>query len=615
MSFVHKKTASAVAKTNPLIGLLVLSTLLLMGGLYLFLAGNDSTFSPVQAQSGTCSYDAVLEVVGGGDPMDIEKGEMLEFVSSIQNESSDCNESDQGNSETYRKLEVDADGNGEYEYTSDWTSCSSTTCKTDRHPPRFTYSKAGQYIARTRITWRENPNGTVIEEDTVTINVKAPPVIIDPACNLNDPDGAGDKFILVNFQPFYQGGKKIFGNYGPADAVMGPVGVNVPSGVYKIEATSFDDHSQQTSDKVTSQQREQWVLRFQNGGGSVLAQTRATNDVPNNADQISHVLETGFVIPANVSKVDAYHAAYPGASTPESVAPVCALLENVTPLPTCNLTSTPSVINAGDSATLTWTTTNATSASIDPGVGVVTPVESGSVVVSPVSTITYTMTVDGSGGQSMCTTTVTVEDTPPPTCNLTSTPSVINAGDSATLTWTTTNATSVSIDPGVGAVTPVAGGSVIVSPSSTTTYTMTVDGSGGQKSMCTTTVTVETIVPANFTLDKSADKTVLIPGDTVVYTVIVKNTGGTAQTVRLTDTMASGTAGGSMGPIFDENISFAGGTCTPSGSLAVDGIVFPDFPPGGVATVTYKRTVDATGVVFDAPSSFTNTAKLYTCTE
>ena len=67
----------------------------------------------------------------------------------------------------------------------------------------------------------------------------------------------------------------------------------------------------------------------------------------------------------------------------------------------------------------------------------------------------------------------------PPTATLTASPTSITSGQTATLTWTTTNATAASIDNGVGAVTPVAGGSVSVQPSATTTYTLTAMGSGG----------------------------------------------------------------------------------------------------------------------------------------
>jgi len=53
----------------------------------------------------------------------------------------------------------------------------------------------------------------------------------------------------------------------------------------------------------------------------------------------------------------------------------------------------------------------------------------------------------------------------------------INKGESAKLTWTTTDATSVSITPEVGAVTPQ--GSTTVTPADSTTYAITATGSGG----------------------------------------------------------------------------------------------------------------------------------------
>ena len=167
-----------------------------------------------------------------------------------------------------------------------------------------------------------------------------------------------------------------------------------------------------------------------------------------------------------------------------------------TPAPTCTLSASPSSVTSGDSSTLSWTTTDATSASINQGVGSVTPVASGSTSVAPGSTTTYTMTAMGAGGTITCTATVTVSDPPPPapTCALSANPSSITTGDSSTLSWTSTNATSVSIDQGVGNVTPVAAGSVSVSPLSTTTYTLTATGSGGTV-VCDTTVTVTTTPP------------------------------------------------------------------------------------------------------------------------
>jgi peptidoglycan-associated lipoprotein len=73
---------------------------------------------------------------------------------------------------------------------------------------------------------------------------------------------------------------------------------------------------------------------------------------------------------------------------------------------------------------------------------------------------------------------------PPPsvTASISVSPDSIQAGQSATLTWQTSNATDVSID-GIGAVQP--NGSQQVSPASSTTYHLTAKGSGGTQDAST----------------------------------------------------------------------------------------------------------------------------------
>lgn len=66
-----------------------------------------------------------------------------------------------------------------------------------------------------------------------------------------------------------------------------------------------------------------------------------------------------------------------------------------------------------------------------------------------------------------------------PAATFSANPTSIAPGASSTLSWTSSNATSLTIDNGVGAVTPVGGGSVNVSPATTTTYTATISGPGG----------------------------------------------------------------------------------------------------------------------------------------
>ena len=78
---------------------------------------------------------------------------------------------------------------------------------------------------------------------------------------------------------------------------------------------------------------------------------------------------------------------------------------------------------------------------------------------------------------------------PAPTLSLTAEPSTVEKGQSVTLSWTSQNATDLTLDPGVGKVQ--AQGSTTVTPQDSTTYTLTGTGPGGsQTATARVTVTV-----------------------------------------------------------------------------------------------------------------------------
>jgi peptidoglycan-associated lipoprotein len=79
-----------------------------------------------------------------------------------------------------------------------------------------------------------------------------------------------------------------------------------------------------------------------------------------------------------------------------------------------------------------------------------------------------------------------------PTVTISADPSAIEKGQSSTLTWSSTDATNVSIDQGIGDVST--SGSRSVSPSSSTTYTITAKGAGGT-SQASTRITVTSPAP------------------------------------------------------------------------------------------------------------------------
>jgi hypothetical protein len=134
-----------------------------------------------------------------------------------------------------------------------------------------------------------------------------------------------------------------------------------------------------------------------------------------------------------------------------------------------------SSIDAGQTATLTWTTSNATSVTISPGVGTVA--SSGSTTVTPVSTTIYTLTASGNTG-SPATSNVTVTVVPRVAPTISIDRSTIQAGETATLSWSAPGAKQVTISQIGSAGTK---GSIPVTPHETATYTLNalyVDGTG-----------------------------------------------------------------------------------------------------------------------------------------
>jgi len=177
--------------------------------------------------------------------------------------------------------------------------------------------------------------------------------------------------------------------------------------------------------------------------------------------------------------------------------------KSTTPPPEVTFAADPQSILLGESSTLSWTTTHVDSVTIDQGVGGVAV--SGSVVVAPQETTTYTLTAEGPGGTTTENVIVTVIP-PAPTVNISADPATILVGETSTLTWSTTYADSCVIEPGIGSVD--VNGSIQVSPTETTTYTITASGAGG-----TTTANVTVTVLFSPTVTISANPATLMPGE------------------------------------------------------------------------------------------------------
>ena len=159
--------------------------------------------------------------------------------------------------------------------------------------------------------------------------------------------------------------------------------------------------------------------------------------------------------------------------------------------PSCWITLTPQYGYSGSSyynqpSTLSWGSTNASSANISPSIGTIST--SGSQTVYPSGNQIYTMTAYNSQGQNTTCQTSQYYQPGVSSCTLSANPLSIRNGEASYLTWTSQgNVTSAWLSDGLGNVAP--NGSLSVRPESSRNYTLTVIGANGTQS-CNAYVTV-----------------------------------------------------------------------------------------------------------------------------
>lgn len=180
--------------------------------------------------------------------------------------------------------------------------------------------------------------------------------------------------------------------------------------------------------------------------------------------------------------------------------------------PTVGIIATPSSIDNGSSSLLSWSSdyvTSCTGTNFSTGGAI-----SGSLIVSPASSVTYSITcTDGFQTVSSSATVTVSAPVVAPTATLSANPTSLVVGLSSTLTWSSTNATSCT---GTNFSTASAtAGSVTVTPSQTTSYLVSCTGAGGSAS-ASQTVTVSSI-PAP-TVSLSATPTSLNSGSSATLT-------------------------------------------------------------------------------------------------
>ena len=156
--------------------------------------------------------------------------------------------------------------------------------------------------------------------------------------------------------------------------------------------------------------------------------------------------------------------------------------------------SNPSTINSGGTSTLSWNVTGADWVSIDQNIGGVDG--SGTKVVSPAASTFYTLSATNSAGTVSRSAVITVSSAPqvatPPVIVFSSN---LNSDNTSTLSWNVTGADQVSIDQGIGIVNVA--GTKVVSPSTSTLYTLTATYAKGNSTNDIGTVTKSVTVTAS----------------------------------------------------------------------------------------------------------------------
>lgn len=154
--------------------------------------------------------------------------------------------------------------------------------------------------------------------------------------------------------------------------------------------------------------------------------------------------------------------------------PQTASVNATPPIPTVSLSASKTSITAGQSTTLSWSSTNATSCSAS---WTASHATAGSQAVSPGATTTYSISCSGGGGTSSASRTVSVL----PSLSFSTNKTSITKGQSATLTWTVASATSCTASGSWSGSKAASNGahSETVTPSASSTYNLSCANASG----------------------------------------------------------------------------------------------------------------------------------------
>lgn len=178
---------------------------------------------------------------------------------------------------------------------------------------------------------------------------------------------------------------------------------------------------------------------------------------------------------------------------------------NPTPAPTVTLTANPTSITAGQTVTLTWSSTNATSCSASGGWSGAKAISGTEVSAALSGATTFSLNCTGTGGSTSAS--VSVSLVSPPALTFTAAQTAITTNYPTTLTWSSTNATACTASGGWTGARPTSGTDSTGLVAAASTFTLTCTGPGGSTSQqvnvtVTTPAAGQIVVSGRVTFDR-----------------------------------------------------------------------------------------------------------------
>lgn len=157
---------------------------------------------------------------------------------------------------------------------------------------------------------------------------------------------------------------KLMSHEGLTKSETARIGTNLPKGEYTVTLVAADGYDER---KTITQPKEQYKLRLLNSSGETVVTTGATSDLPDKVSYVqkTYVVNEKLVVTQDVTKVIAFHAAYPDKTSPNSVIPICAAFDKIEkpveiPALTGSCTAAPASVRTGEEVEFKATATGGT---------------------------------------------------------------------------------------------------------------------------------------------------------------------------------------------------------------------------------------------------------------